>query len=241
MRGALALKPAAEPEHDVSTAQRTREGDRVKTSARSLADISVAGFARMRLGPQTTVRVLRTNGGLTLDLAQGGVCAVATAGQAGVTSGLTLTSATAPAIFSMARNRAGAVLAVYRGDVRTSSGLVAHAGQAYALAPGAAETRLPLSSVKADFAPLECPDAAVIAAAEALEAPPQQPIAPRHGGPESASAGGRGGILGAAAGLGLVAALTAEKSGGGFARSRRGDHGRKQAGRGLERSAPNRP
>jgi hypothetical protein len=90
---------------------------------------------------------------------------------------------------------------------------VVHAGQAYALAPGASETRLPLSSVKADFAPLECPDAAVIAAAEALEAPPQQPIAPRHGGPESASAGGRGGILGTAAGLGLVAALTGGEGG----------------------------
>ena len=197
-KGTLSVKPTTGQEHDVTTAQRTREGDTLKTSAASLADIALADTARVRLGPSTITRVLRTDGGLTLDLQQGGVCIVATSGQVGVSSGVTLTTATAPAIYSVASGDAGAtVLAVYQGEVRTGGGVTAEAGQAYTFSPTGAETAVLLSSLTEGLAPLECPDPAIIAATKDVPLP--KPTAGPGGG-------GGGAILGILGGLGLIAA-----------------------------------
>ncbi len=197
-KGTLSVKPTTGQEHDVTTAQRTREGDTLKTSAASLADIALADTARVRLGPSTTARVLRTDGGLTLDLTQGGVCIVATSGQVGVSSGVTLTTATAPAIYSVATGDAGAtVLAVYQGEVRTGGGVTAEAGQAYTFSPTGAETAVLLSSLATGLAALECPDPDVIAATK--DAPLPKPTAGPGGG-------GGGAVLGILGGLGLIAA-----------------------------------
>ncbi len=202
-KGKLSVKPETGQEHEVTTAQRTLVGDTLETSAASLADIALADAARMRLGPLTKARVLRTDGSLTLDLAQGGVCIVATSGQVGVTSGVTLTTATAPAIYSVARDSAGAtVLAVYKGQVRTG-GVTAEAGQAYSFTPAGGETAVPLSSLSEGLAPLECPDPAIVADAVAREAPIPKPAAGASGG---GGGGGGGGVLGIIGGLGLIAA-----------------------------------
>ncbi len=207
-KGTLSVKPATGQEHDVSTAQRMRDGDTLKTSPSSLADIALADLARVRLGPSTAARVLRTDGGLTLDLTQGGLCVVASSGQVGVTSGVTLTTATGPVIFSVARDDAGAtVLAVYKGEVRTGGGISASAGQAYTLDKTGAETAVLLKTVDPGLAPLECPEPAVIADAEAHQVP--LPEAPHTGG------GGGGGALGVIAGLGLLAAAAGGHGGGG--------------------------
>jgi hypothetical protein len=205
-KGTLSVKPTTGQEHAVETAQRTREGDSLQTAADSLADIALADSANVRLGPQTSARVLRTDGGLTLDLIQGGLCVVASSGQVGISSGVTLTTATAPVIYSVARDDAGAtVLAVYRGEVRTGGGLSARAGQAFTLAPTGAETAVLLKTVDPGLAPLECPDPSVIADAEANQLPLPEP--PHSGG-------GGGGVLGIIGGLGLLAAAAGGGGGG---------------------------
>lgn len=204
-KGTLSVKPTTGQEHDVSTAQRTKEGDTLKTAAGSLADIALADLARMRLGPATSARVLRTDGGLTLDLMQGGICVVATSGQVGVSSGVTLTTANAPAIYSVTRNSAGeTLLAVYRGEVRTGGGLSAVKGQAYTLAKTGEETAVLISTVTEQLAPLQCPEPAIIADALANEVPLPQPE--RKGG---------GGALGIILGAALLGAAAGGGGGGG--------------------------
>ena len=209
-KGTLSVKPSTDQEHEVSTAQRTREGDTLKTLSGSLADIALADHARVRLGPKTTTRVLSTDGGLTLQLAQGGLCVVATSGQVGISSGGTLTTASAPVTFSVLRDSAGlTLLAVYRGEVRTG-GIRAHAGQAYSLDKGGNETEVPISSIAEALAPLECPDPSVIAETQPNEAPPPAASPGTKGG-----GGGGGGALGIIAGLGLLAAAAGGGGGGG--------------------------
>jgi hypothetical protein len=211
-KGTLSVRPSTDQEHEVSTAQRTREGDTLKTLSGSLADIALADHARVRLGPQTTTRVLSTDGGLTLQLAQGGLCVVATSGQVGISAGGTLATALAPVIYSVQHDSAGlTLLAVYRGEVRTG-GIRARAGQAYSFDKTGNETEVPISSVADQLASLECPDPSVIAETLPIEAtPPVASPGPTGGG------GGGGGALGIIAGLGLIAAAAGGggKGGGG--------------------------